>query len=73
MRSLFSFIKGFFWGGLVGASVAMLFAPASGEELQTQLRERADRIQEEVTQAAAARRAELEQQLATLRTPKQTQ
>ncbi len=73
MKRALSFIKGMFWGGLVGATVAMLFAPTSGEELQTQLRERAETIREEVTQAAAARRAELEQQLATLRAPQEVE
>jgi gas vesicle protein len=70
MKRALSFMRGIVWGGLVGAAVGMLFAPASGEELQTQLRERAETIREEVTRAAAARRAELEHELATLRAPK---
>lgn len=70
MKSVFSFIRGVVWGGLVGAAVGMLLAPASGEEMQTQLRERAETIREEVTRAAAARRAELEHELATLRAPR---
>jgi gas vesicle protein len=71
MRRALSFFRGLIVGGVLGASVALILAPASGEELQKQLRERSDQIRNEVTQAAAARRAELEQQLATLRSPKQ--
>lgn len=71
MKRVFSFIRGMVWGGLIGAAVGMLFAPASGEETKNQLRARAETISEEVTQAAAARRAELEQQLATLRAPRE--
>ena len=71
MRRALSFFRGLIVGGVLGASVALILAPASGAELQKQLRERSDQIRNEVTQAAAARRAELEQQLATLRSPKQ--
>lgn len=71
MKRALSFLRGLIVGGVLGASVALILAPASGEELQKQLRERSDQIRNEVTQAAAARRAELEQQLATLRSPKQ--
>jgi gas vesicle protein len=67
MKGILSFMKGLIWGGVAGAAAAILFAPASGEETQMRLRRRADNIREEVNQAAAARRAELEQQLAMLR------
>jgi gas vesicle protein len=67
MKSARSFISGTLWGGLVGATLAILFAPASGEELREQMRARAERIQAEVNQAATQRRVELEQQLAALR------
>lgn len=71
MKRALSFFRGLIVGGVLGAGVALILAPASGEELQKQLRERSDQIRNEVTQAAAARRAELEQQLATLRSPRQ--
>lgn len=67
MKGILSFMKGLIWGGVAGAAAAILFAPASGEETQMRLRQRADNIRDEVNQAAAARRAELEQQLAMLR------
>lgn len=68
-----SFISGTFWGGVFGATLAILFAPASGEELREQIRARAERIQAEVNQAAQQRRAELEKQLADLRAPRRTE
>ncbi|HJW89619.1 MAG TPA: YtxH domain-containing protein [Anaerolineales bacterium] len=74
MRKALSFLSGAMLGGLVGATFAILFAPASGEELRAQMRARVERIQSEVSQAAAQRREDLEQQLAALRSPKgQTQ
>ena len=69
MRRTMSFLSGTAMGALVGAALALLFAPASGEELRNQMQERANRMQSEVQNAAAARRAELEQQLAVLRQP----
>ena len=70
MRQAMSFLTGLVLGGLVGAVVAVLFAPASGEELRQQMSERAIALQDEVKLAATERRAELEEQLATLRAPK---
>lgn len=69
MRRTMSFLSGSLMGALVGATLALLFAPSSGDELRAQMQARSDRIQSEVKAAAANRRAELEQQLATLRQP----
>lgn len=71
MNRYLSFLVGVMIGGLVGATFAMLFAPASGDELRGQIRQRAITLQEDVKTAAAARRAELEQQLAALKAPPQ--
>ncbi|MGW8250991.1 MAG: YtxH domain-containing protein [Anaerolineales bacterium] len=71
MNRFLSFLAGVFSGALVGATVAILLAPTSGEEMRIQIQERATYIQEEVKKAAADRRAELEEQLATLKSPKQ--
>jgi gas vesicle protein len=73
MRKIFSFIVGAALGGLVGATTALLLAPASGTDLRSQLRDRALRVQEDVKEAAAARRIELEQQLAALRAPRKVE
>jgi gas vesicle protein len=70
MRRMVSFVYGIMLGGLIGITVGLLLAPATGEELRGQMIERAQQVQLDVKNAAAARRAELEQQLATLRAPK---
>jgi gas vesicle protein len=70
MRRMVSFVYGIMLGGLIGITVGLLLAPATGEELRGQMMERAQQVQLDVKNAAAARRAELEQQLATLRAPK---
>lgn len=71
MRSITRFLEGFTLGGLVGVVVALLFAPSSGEDLRMQMQNEATRIRSEVTDAARTRRAELEQQLAAMRSPRQ--
>jgi gas vesicle protein len=71
MNRYLSFLVGGIIGGLVGATFAILLAPASGEELRGQLRQRAITLQDEVKTAAAQRRAELEEQLAALKAPPQ--
>ena len=72
MNRTFNFLLGALIGGLVGATVAMLLTPASGEELRSQMKMRADHIRADVMEAAAERRAELEHQLAALRAPKKS-
>jgi gas vesicle protein len=64
------FLEGFILGGLIGAAMALLVSPASGEELRGKIQAEADRIRAEVNKAASDRRAELEQQLSTLRAPR---
>ena len=71
MQSFARFLSGFILGGLVGAAVAILLAPYSGEQLRGQIQGEAQRIQIEVKQAATDRRADLEKQLTALRAPKQ--
>ena len=69
MSRVLSFLFGLIIGGLVGVATALLLAPVSGSELQTQIRERADYIQLEVRKAATEKRAELEEQLTARRAP----
>lgn len=64
----FRFFQGFILGALVGAVVGLLFAPYPGEQLTQRLQQEIERLRREAAQAAAARRAELEERLATLRT-----
>ncbi len=70
MRGLLSFLGGAVMGALVGATLALLLTPASGESLRNQMRERIQLVQTEVREAAATRRADLEHQLSELRTPR---
>lgn len=70
MKRFLSMLVGFLTGAVVGATLAILFAPTSGHELQTQIQDRYYNLRDEVTEAAAQRRAELEEQLAALRAPK---
>jgi gas vesicle protein len=45
------FIIGFIWGAVVGAAVALLYAPSTGEELRSNIKTQADtqytKLQEE--------------------------
>lgn len=70
MKRFLSLLVGFLTGAVVGATLAILLAPTSGQELQAQIQNRYYDLREEVTEAAAQRRAELEEQLAALRAPK---
>ncbi len=70
MKGFMNFLSGMVVGALVGASLAILLAPSSGDELRNQLQSRMDTIQTDVKQAAETRRAELEKQLAELRAPR---
>jgi gas vesicle protein len=70
MKSLSNFLLGAIIGGLFGATMGLLLAPSSGEELRENMQAQAQRIRNEVEQAANQRRAELEAQLAALRAPR---
>ena len=70
MRRMFGFFIGVVVGGLVGATVALLLAPESGESLRSLIRERGAAFLGEVKQAADTRRIELKDRLETLRAPK---
>jgi gas vesicle protein len=63
MRRTISFFVGVVSGAMVGAAVAILLAPSSGQELQNRMRSRVQALIEEGRRAAAARRVELEAQL----------
>ena len=69
MRKIFSFMIGMMTGGLVGAMVALLLAPTSGEDIRSQIQEQSIRLRDEVKAVAEARRAELERELNNLRAP----
>lgn len=70
MKKALSFIIGAVVGGLVGATLAMLFAPESGSELRAQIRDRAGSFGEEIRLAVASKRIELQDRLESMRAPK---
>jgi len=69
MNRVISFMSGAIMGALVGATLAILLTPASGEEIRTRMQDQIQKIQEEIKTATESRRAELEDQLAALRKP----
>ena len=54
------FVAGFFIGALVGAALALIFAPASGEEVRSQLRDKSIELRGRVEELGgeAGKRAE---------------
>lgn len=70
MGRVTNFLLGALVGATIGAAMALLLAPASGDELRHQIGERTNKLQIEIKNAAATKRAELEQQLASLRAPR---
>jgi len=70
MQRFFSFIAGAMCGAAFGAVTALLLAPMSGRELQTQSRARAERIAAEVRKAYEDKQAELKAQLEALKAPR---
>jgi gas vesicle protein len=70
MRKFGNFIFGAFLGGLVGSSLALLFAPTAGENARHEIVNYFKNIKEEVNRAADDKRAELIAQLDALRSGK---
>ena len=69
MRKFLSFLSGALMGSLVGATLALLLAPYSGDTLRNQIRNRLDTLQTELEQAASEKKIELEKYLENLRQP----
>jgi gas vesicle protein len=71
MRKFAGFTIGAVLGGLVGATLALLFTPESGVELRAQIRARADSFAAEIRQAVTTKRIELQDRLEIMRAPKE--
>jgi gas vesicle protein len=69
---MFGFLMGIFVGGLVGAIMALLLAPESGENLRGQLRDRGQGFMNDIRHSADSRRIELRHRLESLRTPRES-
>lgn len=67
MQRMFSFVAGALCGAAFGAVTALLLAPMSGREVQTQTRLRAEQIADEVRQAYEDKQTELKAQLEALK------
>ncbi|MBN1889955.1 MAG: YtxH domain-containing protein [Thermoflexales bacterium] len=70
MKTTLNFIVGMVYGAAFGAAAVLLLTPLSGQDLRQQARQRYQSLLDEGQQAAAARRAELESQLAALKQPR---
>ncbi len=70
MRRFFTFLFGTVSGAIVGASVALLIAPASGEEIRTRARERFSDLRDEIRDAYETRTAQLQAELEAMRKPR---
>jgi gas vesicle protein len=69
MRFWGKFMIGAILGGLFGAVVGLLIAPDSGQELRGKVTNSILQIRDEVAQASADKRQELQEQLNRLRQP----
>lgn len=67
MRKLGNLIFGALLGGLVGGTLALLFAPAPGEETRENIQTYFENLKDEINRAADEKRTELENQLKALR------
>ena len=70
MRRAFSFFIGTLIGGMIGAAMALLFAPSAGRDLRVQIGDRAQGLAADIRQAANSKRIELKERLETLRAPR---
>ena len=69
MKKVTNFLSGFALGVILGGVTAILLAPSSGDDLRLTIQQEVERVQSDVKKAAEERRAELESQLDSLRTP----
>lgn len=70
MNKVMSLLLGTALGMVFGASIAILLAPSSGDEMRGKIRSEVQRVRDEMQLAADTRRAELEDQLQELRSPR---
>jgi gas vesicle protein len=70
MRRAFSFFIGTLLGGIIGAAMALLFAPSSGMDLRVQINDRIQGLAADIRHAANTKRIELQERLETLRAPR---
>jgi gas vesicle protein len=69
MRRILNFLSGILLGSFVGATIALLLTPSSGQDIRHNIQNRYIEIRDEIQSAAETRRTELEKQLEALRQP----
>ncbi|MFK7800942.1 MAG: YtxH domain-containing protein [Anaerolineae bacterium] len=62
MKKVMSFIVGAICGAAVGAAVALIFAPANGEELRQTVQDKWNEVLDEARRAQEETRRELEEE-----------
>ncbi len=62
-----SFLAGFFLGGIIGAGIALLFAPASGQETREQIALKASKVYEDSKEGAEYVRKLVQEEVAAVR------
>jgi gas vesicle protein len=67
MQRFFSFLAGVFAGLIVGAIVALLLAPTSGDDLRKQMQERSNELVSDVKSAIDEERKKLQDELESLK------
>lgn len=67
MQKFANFVLGLIFGALVGAAVALLLAPTSGDTLRTQIRAKVEGMASEVKLAMEEERARLQTELEALK------
>jgi gas vesicle protein len=70
MRRALGFFIGTLIGGIIGAGLALLFAPSAGKELRNQITDRTKGLIAEIRNASDSKRIELQERLETLRAPR---
>jgi len=66
MNTSIRFLNGFFIGAIVGALLALLLTPKSGQDLRDEIKREVDEVLAEGRRAAEQRQRELEEQLRQL-------
>ncbi len=69
MRKLMFFVGGILCGVAIGAALALLLAPASGDAMRSDAQHRFDNMMSEARLASERRRRELEAQLTEMTAP----
>lgn len=71
MRRFYNFVTGATFGALVGASLALLLTPYSGQQLRDEAQDRWTTLLAEVRAAYEAQVAQLEAELERMRKPEE--